>query len=209
MTAVDDDAAPVLDSGGNGGGSTAPIASGTHVARWVALGVGVVMLALVAVFATREPARNTSAASPLIGEISPEIIATDIDDGKTVRAAAFRGRYVVVNFFASWCVPCRNEHPELERFTARHVQKGDAQVLAVVFNDDVDDARKWFAENGGDWPVVEDPRGKIALDFGVRLPPESFVIDPDGVVLTRIVGEVDADGLDRVIAQAERLRASR
>jgi cytochrome c biogenesis protein CcmG, thiol:disulfide interchange protein DsbE len=176
------------------------------VARWVALVVGVMMVALVAIFATREPAVNKVADSPLIGKVAPEITAADLD-GETVRASRFRGRYLVVNFFASWCVPCRQEHPELLNFSARHVRTGDAQVLAVVFNDDIDSARKWFDDNGGDWPVLQDPRGRVALDFGVGKPPETFVIDPDGVVISRIVGPVTADGLDRLLAQAEELRS--
>jgi cytochrome c biogenesis protein CcmG, thiol:disulfide interchange protein DsbE len=170
--------------------------------RWIALGVGVVMVALVAVFATREPAANTVADSKLIGKLSPEITAQDLS-GETVRASRFRGRYLIVNFFASWCVPCRQEHPELLNFTARHASKGDAQVLAVVFNDDVDAASRWFEENGGDWPVLQDPRGRVALDFGVGKPPETFVVGPDGTVLTRIVGPVTADGLDAIVARAE------
>ena len=172
------------------------------VARWIALAVGVVMVALVALFATREPAANTVADSKLIGKLSPEITAQDLS-GETVRASRFRGRYLVVNFFASWCVPCREEHPELLNFTARHASKGDAQVLAVVFNDDVDAAARWFEENGGDWPVLQDPRGRVALDFGVGKPPETFVVAPDGTVLTRIVGPVTADGLDAILARAD------
>lgn len=176
------------------------------MSRWIALVVGVVMLGLVGVFATREPAANTIADSQLIGRVSPEITGDDLD-GEIVRASRYRGRYLVVNFFASWCVPCRQEHPELLNFSARHAAAGDAQVLAVVFNDDVDAARAWFEENGGDWPVLQDPRGRTALDFGVGKPPETFVIDPDGVVVTRFVGPVTADGLDAVIRRAEEARA--
>lgn len=174
--------------------------------RWIAAGVAVVMLALVGVFATREPAANTVADSRLIGTISPEITGTTLD-GETVRASRYRGRYLVVNFFASWCVPCRIEHPELLDFTQRHEASGDAQIVAVVFNDDVEAARRWFDENGGDWPVLVDPKGKVALDFGVGKPPETFVVDPDGIVVTRVVGAVTADGLDQIIARAEALRS--
>ncbi|HEX4978677.1 MAG TPA: redoxin domain-containing protein [Acidimicrobiales bacterium] len=172
----------------------------------MALGVGVAMVALVAVFATREPAANRVADSPLIGRAAPEITAQDLD-GETVRASRFRGRFVVVNFFASWCVPCREEHPELVNFAARHAAAGDAQVLSVVFNDDVDAARSWFERNGRSWPVLQDPRGGVALDFGVGKPPETFVVAPDGTVLTRIVGPVTADGLDRLLTAAKEAAA--
>lgn len=174
--------------------------------RWISAAVAVVMIGLVALFATREPAADTVADSRLIGEISPEITGETLD-GETVRASRFRGRYLVVNFFASWCVPCREEHPELIEFSRRHEAAGDARVLAVVFNDDIDSSRRWFEENGGDWPVLQDPRGRVALDFGVGKPPETFVVDPDGIVISRIVGAVTADGLDTLLAQAEALRS--
>ena len=178
-----------------------------RVARWVAIAVAAVMLGLIALLATRDSSRNTAAASPLISKPAPEVIAEDLS-GTTVRLSQFRGRYVVLNFFASWCVPCAREHDDLQRFSTRHGSSGsgDAQVVAVLFDDEPSDARAFFAERGGDWPVLVDPRGKVALDFGVRGPPESFVVDPDGFVIARIVGEVTDAGLDRLVAEAEERR---
>jgi cytochrome c biogenesis protein CcmG/thiol:disulfide interchange protein DsbE len=177
-------------------------------ARWIALAVAVVAVALVALLATRDPSRNTAAASPLISKPAPEVIAPDLD-GTTVRLSQFRGRYVVLNFFASWCVPCEREHDDLQRFATRHgpAGLGDAQVVAVLFDDEPAEARAFFEERGGSWPVLVDARGKVALDFGVRGPPESFVIDPSGFVVARIVGEVTDRGLDRVLAGAEARRS--
>jgi cytochrome c biogenesis protein CcmG/thiol:disulfide interchange protein DsbE len=101
-------------------------------------------------------------------------------------------------------VPCQREHPELTSFQNRHAQTGDATVLAVVFDDDVASVRRFFAREGGDWPVLDDPGGKIALDFGVRGPPESYLIDPSGFVISKIVGEVRAASLDDLVARATR-----
>jgi cytochrome c biogenesis protein CcmG/thiol:disulfide interchange protein DsbE len=172
-------------------------------ARRIAVGVGVVAVALVALLATRHPAQNTAAASPLLDKAAPEVIATDLG-GKTVRLSTYRGRFVVLNFFASWCTPCKREHDDLQRFTTRHTVAGDAQVVAVLFDDEPNDARAFFAERGGGWPVLLDPRGKVALDFGVRGPPESFLIDPEGRVISKIIGEVTDTGLDRLLAAAKR-----
>jgi cytochrome c biogenesis protein CcmG, thiol:disulfide interchange protein DsbE len=66
--------------------------------------------------------------------------------------------------------------------------------------------RDFFEREGGDWPVLDDPGGKIALDFGVRGPPESFLIDPDGFVISKIVGEVRAAPLEELLADAKRGR---
>lgn len=169
--------------------------------KWIAVVVAIVAASLVGVLATRDASRNTSAASPLVGKAAPEVIAPDLD-GRTVRLSQYRGRFVLLNFFASWCGPCRNEHDDLVRFTARHEAAGDAQVVAVLWDDEPADARDYFAREGGDWPVLVDDRGKVALDFGVRGPPESFLIDPNGFVLTRIVGEVTVDGLDALVRAA-------
>jgi cytochrome c biogenesis protein CcmG/thiol:disulfide interchange protein DsbE len=172
-----------------------------RTALWSALGVALLGALLIAVLATRSPAVERLADSPLLGKPAPVVSGRSLD-GSTVRLSDFRGQYVVLNFFATWCVPCRNEHPELQSFRNRHLSTGDVEVLAVVFDDDMGDVRRFFEREGGDWPVIDDPRGKVALDFGVRGPPESFLIDPNGYVLTRIVGEVRADGLDNLLEQA-------
>ena len=193
---------PDLDAATAAGPEAGPPARRPRIALWAALGVGVVLVLFVGLLATREPARNTLAGSPLVGKQAPEVTGTGLDGG-TVRLSQMRGRYVVLNFFATWCVPCQREHPELVKFAQRREISGDAQVLAVIFDDDPAAVRRFFKQKGGDWPVVEDPRGKVALSFGVRGPPESFLIAPDGTVLTRIIGEVRADQLDSLIRQAE------
>ncbi len=198
--------AGVVDRGGSASPGSRVAGSGPpgrpRTARWVALGVALVLVALVILLATRKEADSTVAPSPLIGKPAPEVTGPGLD-GATVRLSAFQGRFVLLNFFASWCVPCRNEHDDLLRFTARHQAAGDAQVLAVLFDDEPAAARSWFEEHGGTWPVIQDPDGKVALDFGVRGPPESFLIAPDGTVLTRIIGEVDANVLESLVARAE------
>ncbi len=173
-----------------------------HTARWVAISVALVVAVLVGVLATRQPAETRAAESPLLGHAAPDFSGTALD-GAPVRLSAFRGRYVLVNFFASWCVPCRREHDALQRFHLRHTAAGDGLVVGVLFDDEPADARRFFAQHGGTWQVVADPRGVIALDFGVRGPPESFLVDPQGFVLTRLVGEVDDAGLERLLAQAK------
>ena len=173
-----------------------------RVARWSAVSVAVVVALLLAVLATREPATTRIAHSPLVGQPAPAIAGPGID-GHTVRLTSFRGRYVVLNFFATWCTPCLREHDDLVRFRQRHATAGDAEVLAVLFDDEADDARRFFDERGGDWPVIDDPRGRIALELGVRGPPESFLIGPEGSVLAHVVGEVDERGLENLLRRAK------
>lgn len=171
-------------------------------ARWTALAVGLVVALLVGLLATRKPASDVVADSPILGLAAPPVEGPGLV-GETVRLGDLRGRYVLVNFFATWCVPCLKEHPELVRFSDRHPAE-DVQVLAVVYDDDLSEVRSFFKERGGAWPVVDDSGAKVR--FGVRGVPESFLVSPEGVVLSRLVGGVTAEGLDRLLARAKAAR---
>ena len=164
--------------------------------------VAVVVALLVAVLATRDPSTARASQSPLIGEVAPATSGTTLD-GEQVSIDDYRGRWVMLNFFASWCVPCRTEHPELAAFDAEHRAEGDAAVLAVTFDDEADDAREFFAEEGGQWPVIDDPENSIGVAYGVAQVPETFVVSPTGVVVHRFAGAVTQADLERVIAAYE------
>ena len=166
--------------------------------RWIAV-------AFLAVLATRKSAEESAADSPLLGKLAPEVIGPGID-GSTVRLTQLRGRTALPTSFARWWGRGARPHDDLLRFQSAHRDEGDATVLAVTFNDELDDAQRFFQRRGGDWPVVADDRGKVSLDFGVRGPPESFLISPEGVVLTRIIGEVDYDRLEELVVRAKAAR---
>jgi peroxiredoxin len=100
---------------------------------------------------------------------------------------------------ASWCVPCQVEHPELLAFDAAHRDRGDAALIGVTFDNDADDARAFFEERGGDWPVLDDPENSVGVTYGVTQPPETFLITPGGEVAHRITGETTQADLEDVI----------
>jgi len=172
-------------------------------ALWTAIAVGVVALSLIGVLATRKSALDKLADSPLLGRPAPEVAGPSVTSGEAIRLDAFRGRWVAVNFFATWCVPCRREHPEFIKFSQRHLLQADASVLMVIYDDKVTSVRGFFQTNGGDWPIVPDPDGRVALDYGVRGVPETFLVNPNGVIVARVVGGVTADGLERLLFQAK------
>lgn len=188
-----------------GRGTVRPARRRRRTALWTSAATAATLLLLVGVLATREPASNARARSPLLGRAAPGIDAPTLDGG-SFRLSDHRGRFVLINFFNSWCVPCREEHPELLKLHQRHQAAGDAVLVGVIHDDDPAAVRAWRSQVGGDWPVVDDPRGLLALEYGVRGQPETFVVDPDGVVIARYVSAVTADGVDRLLRQARTAR---
>ncbi len=177
-----------------------------HTARWIGIGVLVIAAGLIAVLATRPPATVSEVQSPLVGTQAPAIHGTTVD-GRSFALPRVPGTYVVLNFFASWCVPCQEEGPNLVQFDFQHRQPGDPQLVSVVFDDTTSAARSYQAMIGATWPTLADPKGTLALSFGVRAPPSTFLIAPDGKVVAYIVAPVTAADLDTLIARAEADRA--
>ncbi len=171
-----------------------------RLAPFLAGGVALVLAFVIYVAATAKPAEQRVADSPLLGKAAPAA-AGDVVTGPSGSLADLRGKYVVVNFFATWCVPCRQEHPELVRFAARHAARGDATVIQVVYGDRASAVKAFIEKNGGDWPVLDDPKGAIALEWGVRGLPESYLVNPDGVVVAKIIGGASVEGLERLLRE--------
>jgi cytochrome c biogenesis protein CcmG/thiol:disulfide interchange protein DsbE len=169
----------------------------SRVALISAVVLAVVLGALVFVLFNAEPATTRRASSPLLGKLAPDLVGDDYD---LVDSA---GQWVLVNFFATWCTPCIQEHDDLLAFSRSHAIAGDAVVVSVVFSDDPDDVQAFFEENGGDWPLVLDEDGRIATDWGVARVPESYLVAPDGQVRAKIVGGIEVDRLEQLLADAK------
>lgn len=179
---------------------TAPTRERRRIGPWIAGAVLVVLAGFIGVLATGGD--DEGVRSTLIGLPAPGIAGETID-GDRYDLAEHRGEYVVVNFFATWCVPCIREHPELVEFERRHRDAGDASVVSVVFDSRPDQVRDFFADNGGEWPVVLDPAGRTSLEYGVARVPESYLLAPDGTVLVKIEGGITVDALEDLLEQVQ------
>ena len=175
-----------------------PVLTGDQLelAQWMAVGVGALLVAFIVVLA-RSDTDSNGLTSPLLGRAAPAIAGTTIT-GDTFDLADHRGSWVVVNFFQTDCIPCIEEHPELVAFDER---RDDAQLVSIVFSDTEANARSFFAERGGDWPVIATDAGPFTIRYGVAAAPETFVIDPFGVVQAKFIGAITADALGQEIAR--------
>jgi peroxiredoxin len=177
-----------------------------HTARWVGIGVLVIVAGLIAALATRPPATVDEVQNPVVGKMAPPLVGQTVD-GTHYALPSRPGKFVVVSFFASWCEQCQSEGPQLVQFQFEHKQRGDATMLSVVFSDSEADAKASQAQLGVTWPTLADSGGGIALNFGVRELPSTFVIAPDGRVVKAIVAPVTAAELDQIIAKAKAAHA--
>ena len=174
-----------------------------HLARWLAGAVLLVLVVVGIVLATRTPQEATAVQSPLLGRAAPAFSGTDLTTGNPVSLASLRGHFVVVNFFASWCIPCQTEAPDLSRFHFEQTHAADgADMVSVVFHDTSSTARGFLQKNGDLWPAVADPGGGIAERYGVTAPPTTFIINPAGKVTAVLVGPATQANLDSFLKAA-------
>lgn len=127
-------------------------------------------------------------ASPLIGKPAPQFSLPSLTDTtRTVSSSALRGRWYLLNVWGSWCGTCRDEHRMLlEVSRSRRVP-----LVGLDWRDDDAQARSWLAQLGDPYEAVAvDRDGRIAIDFGVYAAPESFLVNPDGIVVYKCMGEL-------------------
>ena len=150
--------------------------------------------AFLAIGLTRDPSTLPSA---LVGKPAPEFSLPPVEgrDGHGLSRADLGGKPMLVNIFASWCVPCRIEHPIITRLAEQGVV-----VQAINYKDRPEDAMAWLAELGDPYQHIgADRSGRVGIDWGVYGVPETYVIDKDGRIAYRHVGPLQAQDLDRTI----------
>ncbi len=163
--------------------------------------IAVLMVGLFVVLIGASPDDGgASADSPLIGRPAPEATGT-LSDGTSFDLSRRKGSWVVLNFFDPTCVPCIREHPELVAFSEDQATLGPegAEMYSVITRGEQPEIEAFFAENGGDWPAIYSEADEFPVAFGVAQVPETWIIDPSGVVQLRLISEVTAEQLNSIL----------
>jgi len=168
--------------------------------RWLAfipLAVLAILIIAAGFLLTREGARETFSEGR-IGRPAPAYALSSLDDGAMVTSDAFAGRAYVVNVFASWCTPCRAEHPQLMALQASGVD-----ILGVAYKDRPAATMAFLNQLGDPFTAVgQDPEGRFALELGIMGVPETFVIGPDGTIRAVHRGPLTTEVVEQVIRPA-------
>ena len=148
--------------------------------------VGVLGVALL------RPADDATTGGPLVGKTAPDFTLQSLD-GSELRLSSLKGRPVVVNFWASWCVPCREEAPLFRDLSTRQAPGTGLAIVGVLFQEPREDAARTFIQEYAlAYPNLRDPKARTAINYGVAGIPETVFIDAQGVIQ-----HVDRGGLDR------------
>jgi cytochrome c biogenesis protein CcmG/thiol:disulfide interchange protein DsbE len=138
--------------------------------------------------------------SPLIGKKAPDFRLVPVGGGEPVSLEALRGRTVVLNFWATWCVPCFEEHPVLTQ--AARVMGKDVTFLGVVYEDEEAKVVSFLKDQGKSYPTLQDDGGKTAIAYGVYGVPETYFISPDGMIADKYVGPLTPRTLKSLVDKA-------
>lgn len=173
---------------------TTDIASPSRRPRWLAFVPVVAFLALAGLFLARLGAGDSSKIpSALIGKTVPQFTLPTLE-GMAVPGLSDgdlrTGDVTVVNVFASWCVPCREEHPVMMQLAARGVR-----VVGIAYKDEPEKTRRFLDAGNPYSRIGVDRAGRVGIDFGVTGVPETFVVRGDGTIAYKFFGPVTAEAL--------------
>ncbi|KAB2872239.1 MAG: DsbE family thiol:disulfide interchange protein [Bauldia sp.] len=159
-----------------------------------------VFAALAAVFLIRlETGGNPEALpSALIGKAAPDFALPPLEGVGLpgLSHASLLGKVSLVNIFASWCGPCRQEHPQLTELA----RDDRIRVVGINYKDSAKNAVAFLEELGNPYAAIGvDANGRAAIDWGVYGVPETFIVGADGVILYKFIGPISEDALDRVV----------
>lgn len=149
-------------------------------------------LILVSSFMALVVACSKESSAPRVGSVAPDFSIKDAT-GKTVQLSDLRGSVVLLNFWATWCPPCKEEVPSLSRLNARMSGTAFRMVTISIDEGGSNAVESFFRATGYRLPALLDPAGTVGKLYGITGVPETFIIDPQGVIRKKIVGPLAWD----------------
>ena len=143
---------------------------------------------------------NTLGEKQVSSEIRSDFTLNSIDQEETIKLSDLRGKIVMVDFWSSWCPPCRQEAPELQK-AYEDFQDQDVEFVGIAIWDVDSETRKFKNAYGLEYPILVDPRGAIAVEWGVLGLPEKFFLNREGEVVKKYVGPMTRDRVGLEIRQ--------
>ena len=151
---------------------------------------------------TTGPKGSELAPAPEIGRLAPDFTLVDLE-GNQVSLSDFRGKTVFVNFWASWCPPCRAEMPEIEAVYQEYKDRG-VVVIGVDIRETEDVVRQFVEQGGYSWIFILDATGAVSNDYRITAIPTSFFIDKDGIIQVVAIGAMTKRAMETKLAEAMR-----
>ncbi len=131
-----------------------------------------------------------NATVPHDGEPAPDFTLTSLS-GEKIRLYDLRGKVILLNFWASWCPPCREEIPSLASLNAAMAGKNFQMLAVSIDKGGRDTIKRFFSKTGVNLPTLLDPDGSVGKEYGISGVPETFVIDKQGIIRKKVVGPID------------------
>jgi len=172
--------------------------------RVVMLAVGLAVAVVVGVLVSSLGRGATYDPVAVLGTPAPRD-SLPLMGGGTIRLDDLRGKAVIVNFWNSWCQPCRQEAPGLARFYAQHTGDRDFAMVGIVIDDSAAAAEQYARARRIPWHIAFDPGSRAALDFGTTGQPETYAISPAGLIVAKRSGPASVADLTRMLAMARGL----
>jgi len=122
---------------------------------------------------------------------APKLDVRDVRTGKTIDISQFNGKVVFVNFWASWCPPCKEEMPSIEALHRELMNKDQFLIVTILYKDDAKTATDYMRAHNYTFPVFTDNDGISAINYGVTGVPETYLIDKKGTQRRRVIGPAD------------------
>lgn len=149
---------------------------------------GFVLLAVLLAVGLKQAPDKGVIKSPLVGKPAPAYMLPDLlEPGAQVSSSDFKGQWYIVNVWGSWCYACREEHPVLLAIQ----REGVVPIVGIDWNDEEAAGRDWLTKLGNPYArVAVDREGRTAIQYGVTAAPESFLIDPQGIIVKKVTGVI-------------------